>query len=110
MHLIIYLYVWSILYDRVTDHLPNYSGREALSHGLVFFFFVFFQCCDFALWTLIGSRPDDTFFVVCRSRVSESTLGRKMSTSDACFACPSSALRNVCWDAHITYERIGRLR
>ena len=34
---------------------------------VVVFFFVFLGggFADFALWTLIGSRPDDTFFAVC---------------------------------------------
>ena len=37
---------------------------------------------------LIGSRPDDRFFVVCWSCVRESTVGScKMPTSDVCFAC-----------------------
>ena len=27
----------------------------------------FFGLADFALWTLIGSRPDDTLFVVSRT-------------------------------------------
>ena len=29
--------------------------------------FVCSGVADFALWTLIGSRPDDTFFVVSRT-------------------------------------------
>ena len=28
---------------------------------------IFFGVADFALWTLIGSWPDDTFFVVSRT-------------------------------------------
>ena len=58
----------------------NYSGREAPSLKMqsvcLFVFFLFFFCfflggggpfADFALWTLIGSRPDDTFFFVSRT-------------------------------------------
>ena len=60
-----------------------YSGREAPSLKMgfsffFFFFFFFFGVADFALWTLIGSRLDDTFFVVCLSRVRDSTQGRAM--------------------------------
>ena len=45
-----------------------YSGREApsLKMGAVFFC-QFLGVADFALWTLIGLRPDDTFFVVSRT-------------------------------------------
>ena len=32
--------------------------------GSMCFFGRFFGVADFALWTLIGSRPDNTFFVV----------------------------------------------
>ena len=35
---------------------------------VVGFFLVVFWCSRFCTWTLIGSRPDDTFFVVCWSR------------------------------------------
>ena len=43
----------------------NYSGREAPSHKMgSLCFYSFFSFADFALWTLIGSWPDDTFFVV----------------------------------------------
>ena len=50
-----------------------YSGQEApsLKMGSVFLFVrflsFFFGIADFALWMLIGLRPDDTFFVVSRT-------------------------------------------
>ena len=41
-----------------------YSGREAPSHKMGFVSFEsFLFVCRFCTWTLIGSRPDDTFFV-----------------------------------------------
>ena len=49
----------------------NHSGRRHQNMKWAFFF-LRFGVVDFALWTLIGSRPDDTFFVVCWSRVRES--------------------------------------
>ena len=66
---------------------------------------------DFAFWTLIGSRPDDTFYHACWSRIWESTAGSWQSIDERCVLClPSLALWTVCWDAYITYERICRLR
>ena len=34
---------------------------------VVVFFLLFFSFANFALWTLIDSWPDDTFFVVSRT-------------------------------------------
>ena len=54
--------------------LTNNYSPQAKDRGLsilknAFFFHRrrFFGVADFALWTLIGSRPDDTFFVVSRT-------------------------------------------
>ena len=67
--------------------LPNYSSREAPSHkiGSAFLFFDVLLC-RFALWTLIGSRPDDTYFSVVDHVLGKVHLKNKMSTSDVCFA------------------------
>ena len=65
---------WNVLLCGTYIHIIffYYSGREApsLKMGLVCFLFLsssFLGFADFALWTLIGSRPDDMFFVVSRT-------------------------------------------
>ena len=61
--------------------IVNYKDREAPRlkiHSVCLFvcllvcllfcvFFFVFSFTDFSFWTLIGSRPDDTFFVVSRT-------------------------------------------
>ena len=49
---------------RNSNHFLNYSGWEAPSHKMGSVCFCFYPFADFAPWTLIGLRPDDTFFVV----------------------------------------------
>ena len=69
----------------------NYTGREAPSLKMGFFFFSpSFWFADFALWTLIGSRPDGTFFA-CEGKYSGAV--EEQDVDDRCMLClPSLAL------------------
>ena len=56
---------WVITWPR-----PKTGGRVLKCSWFVFLFFLFcrfFGVADCVLWTQIGSRPDDTFFVVSRT-------------------------------------------
>ena len=52
---------------RLLHQLNIYLGREAPSLKMHYFFLFFSSFADLAQWTVIGSRPDDTFFVVSRT-------------------------------------------
>ena len=54
--------------EAAANLLITRAGRHRVIKWALFFFcffFLSFWFADFALWTQVGSRPDDTFFVVC---------------------------------------------
>ena len=76
-------------------HSANTSGlRSAVRHRVLKWAFSFFPpsfwFADFALWTLIGSRPDGTFFA-CEGKYSGAV--EEQDVDDRCMLClPSLAL------------------